>query len=102
MLKNELGCDAVIFPELTQYRPYAPLVIGWNLKLVSLKNQQILWAIDEVFDAGDIAVANGARRYQMRREAANPALAESRQILTSPRVFGQYTAETVLDTLPEH
>ncbi len=101
-LKKEIGCDAVLFPELTQYRPYPPMVIGWKLHLVDAKTQQILWAVDETLDAGDHTVANAARRYQLQRESANPVLADSRQVLTSPRLFGQFTAGLLLATLPQH
>jgi hypothetical protein len=102
ILKTELGCDAVMFPELTQYRPYPPLVIGWNMKLVSVSTQEILWAVDETFDAGELPVANAARRFEMQREQPNPVLAESRQVLISPRRFGQFTAKTLVASIPEY
>ena len=102
ILKTEIGCDAVLFAELTQYRPYPPLVIGWNMKLVSVSTQEILWAVDETFDAGELAVANAARRFEMQREQPNPVLAESRQVLISPRRFGQFTTETLVATVPEY
>lgn len=101
LIGKETGCDAVLFSELTHYRPYSPLVIGWNLKLVELKTRKVLWAVDETFDAGEPAVANGARRFQMDRQQANPVLADSRQVLSSPRLFGQYTARTIVATLPD-
>ncbi len=102
ILKTEIGCDAVLFAELTQYRPYPPLVIGWNMKLVSVSTQEILWAVDETFDAGELPVANAARRFEMQREQPNPVLAESRQVLISPRRFGQFTTETLVATVPEY
>lgn len=101
-LKHELGCDAVMFPELTQYRPYPPLVIGWNIKLVSVDSQEILWSVDEVFDASEQPVANAARRFEQQRERPNPVLADSRQVLISPRRFGQFTTETLVATIPGH
>jgi len=99
-LKTEVGCDAVLFAELTQYRPYAPIVIGWNLKLVSVSSQDILWSVDETFDASQPSMANAARRYQQQRQSPNPVLDDSRQVLISPRRFGQFTIETLVGTLP--
>jgi hypothetical protein len=101
ILKTEVGCDAILFAELTEYRPYVPLVIGWNLKLVSVSSQEILWAADETFDSSELTVANAARRFHMQRETAIPALADTRQILLSPRRFGQFTVEVLVSTLPE-
>jgi hypothetical protein len=101
MIGKETGCDAVLFAELSDYRPYSPLVIGWNIKLVELKTHKVLWAVDETFDAGESTVANGARRFQMDQQQANPVLSDSRQVLSSPRLFGKYTARTVVGTLPD-
>ena len=50
-LRREYGCDAVLFAELTAYRAYAPLAVGWRLKLVDARSGQILWSADELFDA---------------------------------------------------
>jgi hypothetical protein len=63
-LTKECGCDAVLFSELTEFRAYPPLVIGWRLKLVDVRQKKTLWAGDEHFDAGNPAVVAGARHYQ--------------------------------------
>ena len=65
-LKKESGCDAVLFCELTEFRAYPPLAIGWRLKLVDVRGKKTIWAGDEHFDAGNPAVIAGARLYQRR------------------------------------
>jgi hypothetical protein len=99
-IKNETGCDAVLFPELTVYSPYSPLIIGWNIKLVSANFQDILWSVEETFDSSDKKVANAARRFENTRDSAHPVMADSRQVLISPRRFGQYTVESLVATIP--
>jgi hypothetical protein len=99
-LRDKLGCDAVMFAELSQFQAYPPLTVGLNLKLVDARSGQILWAADEVFDAGQPAVANGARRYQMKHSPVGGPLADSRFILLSPSAFGHYAAQTLFATLP--
>jgi len=101
LLQTELGCDAVLFSRLTQYRAYPPLAVGFSLKLAELKNAEILWAADEVFDATEPRVVNSARRYQLTREQLPTALADSRSILNSPTGFGRYAASRVFETLPQ-
>jgi hypothetical protein len=97
-LQESSGCDAVLFCELTTYRPYAPLAIGWRMKLIDVRSRQILWAGDELFDAGESAVKNGARRYQ---ESELKALHSGEwAIENSPRYFGQYAIARLLETLP--
>ncbi len=97
-LQASSGCDAVLFCQLTTFRGYAPLAVGWRMKLVDVRSRQILWAGDEVFDAGQAAVLNGARRYQSEQLHS---LDNGDWVMeNSPRYFGQYTLAKLLDTLP--
>jgi hypothetical protein len=101
-LHEAFGCDAVIFCRLGQYRAYPPLAVGWDLKLVDGNQQHVVWAIDEVFDAGDPSVETAARSYYERGIHTDDPLADPSSILLSPRRFGQYTASAALSTLPSH
>jgi hypothetical protein len=101
LLRETYACDAVFFPQVTVFRAYPPLSIGWRCKLVGVSSQGIPWAADEVFDAGQSSVVNGARRYQQSELKPGGPMDDSRSILSSPRRFGHYTASTLLATLPE-
>jgi hypothetical protein len=101
-LHEALGCDAVIFCRLGQYRAYPPLSVGWDLKLVDANQRHVVWAIDEVFDAGDPSVETAARGYYERGIHTDNPLADPSSILLSPRRFGQYTASAALSTMPGH
>ncbi len=100
ILKRELDCDGVLFTRLTQYRPYPPLAVGFSFKLAELDTADLIWAVDEVFDANEPSVVNGARRYQLSREQLPGALSDSRSILNSPRGFSRYAAAAIFQTLP--
>jgi hypothetical protein len=99
-VRDALGCQAVLFARLTQFRPYRPPAIGWNMKLVDCQDARIWWSIDEVFDAGNSAVANSARRYYQANIQASQRLPDSRTIFGSPSRYGQYTLSAALGTLP--
>ncbi len=99
-LRREYGCDAVLFCELTAYHAYAPLAVGWRLKLADANTQKIIWAADMVFDAGQPGVARNAVKFMRQRDPAT-ATDESRwQSANSPRQFGRYTAAEMFGTLP--
>lgn len=100
-LQARTGCDAVLFAQLTHFQAYPPLAVGWNLRLVDCQQKTILWAVDEILDASQPAVANGARNYARTHSQGRPTIADSWSILHSPRRFGTYTASLVLETLPE-
>ncbi len=98
-IANETGCDAVLFSKITEYHPYRPIRIGWSVKLVDAKNAEILWAMDEVFDAADPRVAASARRHFSGDEASTMIQADNRSVLYSPRRFGKYTAEALIGAM---
>jgi hypothetical protein len=100
-LGEDYACEAVLFPQITVYRAYPPLAIGWRLKLVTVHGCQMLWAADEVFDAGHPSVLNGARLYEQQEFRAAGPINDSKSGLNSPRRFGHYSAATLLATLPQ-
>lgn len=98
-LREEVGCDGVLFCRLSRFRPYPPLAVGWNLRLIDAADAQPVWAVDELFDSGEPAVSNSARRYEQQHQKGGPST-DAPLILTSPSRFGQYAASAVLGTLP--
>jgi hypothetical protein len=100
-LRREYGCEAVLFTELTTYRAYAPLAIGWRLKLVDARTGQILWAADELFDAAHPGVSRAAQRFGQPKPFLPFFQQENWVAVNSPRRFGSYSAAALLDTLPE-
>lgn len=104
-LRKELGCDAVLFSRLTRFHAYPPQMQGYDLQLVRLSDPSdppvILWAVDEVFDAGEQSVENGARRYAKTTSQHPASLTDSRFILNSPSRFGHYALAAIFDTFPE-
>lgn len=99
-LQEQFRCDAVLFVRLTRYEAYPPLAVGWQFKLVGCPTPQVLWAFDEVFDAREGAVVNSARRYRQADRVPGKRPADSRIVLTSPRLFAAYTVHDALATLP--
>lgn len=99
-LKVKLGVDAVLFCRLTQYRAYEPLTVGWRLKLLETTEPHVVWALDEVFDARIPEVAAAARRFALQNPDTASSSPDSHAALVSPRRFGQYTANAVVQTLP--
>ena len=99
-LRKHIHCDGIMFSQLTQYQAYPPLSLGWRFKLVDGVSCQVVWAVDEIFDARDKAVANSARRYQQASETLGAEPPDSKVILTSPARFAHYTAAAMLGTIP--
>jgi hypothetical protein len=102
LIREQLGCDAVIFAHVTAFRAYAPLAMGWKLHLVDTRQPQIWWACDVLYDAGDQSVARGATRFEREQQGSRLTAGDPATILRSPGRFGQYTLATSLETLQRH
>ncbi len=100
LIRESSGCDAVLFARLTVFRPYPPLMVGWRLRLVEAQTRKTIWAADEVFDAGQSEVENGARRHQLTQGRDPAGAPDVWFVQTSPSQFGGYTAATLFATLP--
>jgi hypothetical protein len=101
-LHRDYDCDAVLFTELTTYRAYAPLAVGWRFKLVDVRSGAILWAADELFEGSRQDVAYAAQRYA-EPGFSWPLLWQKNWLAAnSPSQFGGYSAAALLKTLPVH
>lgn len=113
-IRDGTACNAILFNNLSYYRPYPPIAVGWRLLLVDSNDGQTLWSLDEVFDAGEPRVANSVRRFVLANEQANAELTKeigtrygsvfnSRvsglEWINSPRHFARYTASAAIETL---
>jgi len=100
-LRREYDCDGVLFVELTAYRAYTPLAVGWRFKLVDVRSTQVIWSADELFDAGQPAVQRAASKFE-RETSVLPLITDKDwAMFNSPRRFGRYSAAALLDSLPE-
>jgi hypothetical protein len=102
-LRDKYAAEAVLFTDITHYRPYRPISIGVRTKLVSLSTNDVLWAIDASFDSADPAIADAARNFSKRTEQ-NPNIipaSDSSGVLLSPQRFARFVAREVFATLPK-
>lgn len=99
-LKEAFACDLVLFVEVTEFRAYAPLRVGWHLKLVDAAGQVPWWEADELFDGSNQRVANAARR-DSRTRIGGLLASDDWSLRTSPRLFAEYSVGALLATLPQ-
>lgn len=102
-IHGEYGAEAVMFVDITQDDPYRPLTLGVRAKLVDARGPGLtpLWSCDSVFNAGNPAVANSARRFQLEEGRQEfPADQDGSSVLLSPARFARYAANATFATLP--
>lgn len=100
-LRRDYAADAVMFIDLTAYKPYRPMVLGLRAKLATLGDEvRLVWTFDNVFSAGDEAVANAARRHYLASDRGGVPADLTPAVLQSPSRFAGYAAATMFATLP--
>lgn len=99
-LRTQTGCDGVLMAQVTTYRPYPPVAIGWRWQLIDTEGPTVWWAVDEVFDANEAPVANGARNYHFSHTTKSRSMTDSAEILNSPLRFARYSASVLVATCP--
>lgn len=96
----KFAADAVIFMDLTVYKPYRPLAVGLRAKLAIPANVRIIWTFDEIISAEDPGVTNSARRQFLEMDRSGQPLDLSPAVLQSPTRFATFAAESMFQTLP--
>ena len=99
-IRQALRCDAVLLGEVTQFLPHPRMQAGLSLRLIDLKNGQLVWGVENVWDSTDLRVEKRIEDFfedRMRHgyEPVDECLAYS-----SPRTFGKFVAYEVSNTLP--
>jgi hypothetical protein len=100
-LQREFAADAVLFIDITVFRPYRPIGLGLRAKLATLDaNTRLVWSFDNVFSADDPAVANSARKHFLGSDRGGVPADLSPGVLQSPVRFAGYAASAMFATLP--
>jgi len=62
-MHKSLKADAVLRGTVTRYEPFPHLVIGLRLELIDLSDGQLLWALEQIWDAADKSTQSRVRDY---------------------------------------
>ncbi len=61
--RKMLRVDAILTGTVTSYTPYPHMAMGLHLKLIDLRNGQVVWAIERVWDTADKTTEQRIKRY---------------------------------------
>jgi hypothetical protein len=98
-MRDNLRCNGLLVGTITEYRPYPHIVLGLRMKLLDLTDGQLVWAVEQVWDAGDRTIQRRVKGYfekELRRGAA--PLRED-LVVVSPLEFLKFAAYEVAETL---
>ena len=100
LIRDQLKADAVIFGTVTRYSPYPHLATGLHLKMVDLRNGQVIWGIEQIWDSTDKSVERRMRRYFKVHMRSGYEPIDWQLFVSSPRAFNKYVAFEAVFALP--
>ena len=98
-LRRTLRCNAMLTGTITQYQPYPHMVMGLRLKLVDLRDGQLLWGVEQIWDGSDKATEKRIRDYFRTQMRSGFAPLHEELLTVSPLRFREFVAYEVAETL---
>lgn len=97
-LRKKYDADAIVFGNITHYRPYEPMLLGVKVGMISTDTGTVVWSADGVFDSNENEVAELVKHY-FESTHQKSALYGWKLILLSMRRYSQFVANQITETL---
>ena len=98
-IRKTLKSDAIMLGTITQYKPYPHMAIGLRMRLLDLKDGQLLWALEQVWDSTDKITESRIKSYFESQMGCGSASLREQLVVVSPLKFIKFVAYEVGQTL---
>jgi len=98
-IRETLKCDGILIGTVTEFRPYPHLAVGLRLKLLDLRDGQLLWALEQVWDNADKTTEYRIKRYFQSQKREGYAPLREQLATVSSLEFIKFVSYEVAETL---
>jgi hypothetical protein len=98
-IRKTLKCDGVLLGTITEFRPYPHMAVGLRLKLLDLRDGQLLWALEQVWDSADKTTEKRIKEYFKSEKRSGFAPLHEQLAAVSPLEFIKFVSYEVAATL---
>ena len=98
-IRETLKCDAILLGTVTEFRPYPHMAVGLRLKLLDMRDGQLLWALEQVWDGADKAIEKRTKSYFKAQKGSGFAPLHEQLATVSPLEFIKFVSYEVAATL---
>jgi len=98
-IRKALKCDALLTGTITEYHPFPHMEVGLRLKLVDLRDGQLLWAIEQIWDSTDKTTEYRIKDYFQSQMNSSSVPLHEELMTVSPIKFIKFAAYEVAETL---
>jgi hypothetical protein len=98
-IHETMKCDAILLGTITEFRPYPHMTVGLRLKLLDMRDGQLLWALEQVWDGADKAIEQRTKSYFKAQKGSGFAPLQEQLATVSPLEFIKFVSYEVAATL---
>lgn len=98
-IRKRLRCDAVLFGQVTSYKPYPSTQIGLFLRLIDLRDGKLAWAVDDVWDSTQRETVRRIKTFYFDRMANDYEPANHEMGIMSTAGFQKFVAREIILTM---
>ena len=98
-IREVLKCDGILLGTVTEFRPYPHMAVGLRLKLLDLRDGQLLWALEQVWDSADKTTEKRIKSYFKSEKRSGFAPLHEDLAAVSPLEFIKFISYEVVGTL---
>jgi hypothetical protein len=98
-IREALKCDGLLLGTITEFRPYPHMAIGLRLKLLDLRDGQLVWALEEVWDSTDKSTEKRIKNYFKSQKGSGFSPLHEQLATVSPIEFVKFVGYEVAETL---
>lgn len=99
LIRETLKCEAILLGTITEFKPYPHMTIGLRLKLIDLRDGQLLWALEQIWDSADKTIEHRIRDYFRSQKRSGYAPLHEQLATVSSLEFIKFVSYEVAETL---
>ena len=99
-IREQLRVDAIVFGTICRYSSYPNFLTHLRLKMISLQDGKMVWAMEEVWDSADKKTAQRMQQFFKGQMRQGYAPINWQIMITSPRAFSRFVTFEAAQTLP--
>jgi hypothetical protein len=97
--RETLRCDGLLIGTITDFRPFPHMAVGLRLKLLDLRDGQLLWALEQVWDSADSSTEKRIKNYFKTEKREGFAPLDAQLATVSPLEFIRFVSYEAAGTL---
>ena len=98
-IREALKCDGILLGTVTEFRPYPHMSVGLRLKLLDLRDGQLLWALEQIWDSADKTTEKRIKSYFKSEKRTGFAPLHEDLAAVSPLEFIKFVSYEIAGTL---